>query len=559
MIAMDRSQLLRDIQLGTAKFGLRPTKTVDKSRPVVLAEGEQLKTFRYQPAPSIPPPPPPPPPSSKASIPKSDSGSKVYNGVTKRGSATADRDALLSDIRQGITLRKVSKEDIGSGGSAPADPVQYAPPPPPPPPPPPVPRFFISECNEEPANMAVNPITNQESKDLMDMLSQGTTILRKARSDNSLGSFDAELATVVAMKQKEKEDMFARVAPPRRSPEDVQDGDPKPDPRLQTRPSISMAGQQPGAQGALLAELASSFAIRKSKSETELNKIETKSELPKEKVDVAETVVDSKPIDKLEQSIGHNEDLENLKPPLYPPPPPPVLDEAPPLSGGMQKGPSPELNGYVQVEDRVSSRGYDVTDSRAHNGLSDRREPAPSAMGPSPIRNWQLASDSSQSYNFRSTDSHPTRTSDLARRSKAPPNFGALRQHFETSSQSQSDHRRPSLNSPTSPSPAAPTRAPFPQTRKFFAPSVEEKKAAVSHLGAVLRRRIDDDLAAERSATPDSGTARNAKMDFGGRNDDAKVVQLMSMPVDDLKNFHFKIDLNDEGGDFLRIQKRYNE
>ncbi|KAI1720306.1 WH2 motif domain-containing protein [Ditylenchus destructor] len=125
--------VLEDIRKG---FKLRPTKTIDKSRPIIQAEGEAIPTviltekapiFRPQdtadnslphlnatryrshsPSFTSQMPPPPPPPILNGTIKSNSNPIKV--NITP-AAAPVDRDALLRSIKSGVRLRKTVTND----------------------------------------------------------------------------------------------------------------------------------------------------------------------------------------------------------------------------------------------------------------------------------------------------------------------------------------------------------------------------------------------------------------------------------------------------------------
>lgn len=101
---------------------LRPTKTIDKSKPVILVEGENLSKdicrLKPRPEPSNPPTPqfvvPPPPPNAPILPPPTIKKAKpVTNPALLKlgGKQNVDRDELMRKIRDGVQLRKVITVD----------------------------------------------------------------------------------------------------------------------------------------------------------------------------------------------------------------------------------------------------------------------------------------------------------------------------------------------------------------------------------------------------------------------------------------------------------------
>uniref|UniRef100_A0A5S6QZJ4 WH2 domain-containing protein n=2 Tax=Trichuris muris TaxID=70415 RepID=A0A5S6QZJ4_TRIMR len=90
-IMADTSRLLEEIRDG---IKLRSVKTVDKSKPLILAENESLKNVTRTALPPLPCPQPPPLPLGLDSD---------QNGH----SINADRTALMNEIRAGIKLRHI--------------------------------------------------------------------------------------------------------------------------------------------------------------------------------------------------------------------------------------------------------------------------------------------------------------------------------------------------------------------------------------------------------------------------------------------------------------------
>lgn len=106
---------------------LRPTKTIDKSKPIILVEGESLNPMlsqRREPSPSAPMPPPlptvdaPPPPLTGVPPPpplvkKQRNLKPITNpALLKLGGKTeVNRDELMKAIRGGVRLRKVTTND----------------------------------------------------------------------------------------------------------------------------------------------------------------------------------------------------------------------------------------------------------------------------------------------------------------------------------------------------------------------------------------------------------------------------------------------------------------
>lgn len=107
---MDRSFMLNDIIGGKAKLCLRPTRTVDKSAPVLQAAGETLKNFGAKL--SRPPLAPPPPPLSLNNV-------KLTKSVVTARTTTApklgdvDRSALMQQIKNAnFKLKHVGFNDV---------------------------------------------------------------------------------------------------------------------------------------------------------------------------------------------------------------------------------------------------------------------------------------------------------------------------------------------------------------------------------------------------------------------------------------------------------------
>ncbi|CAI4232537.1 unnamed protein product [Auanema sp. JU1783] len=146
--------ILNEIKQG---FKLRPTKTVDKSKPLFKADGEDDNSIdpnRRTPS-GMPPPPctaPPPPPTMPlppgAPPPPPGINRAKSPGISKLGGSTpadVDRNALLKGIQGGVRLRKtvtqdksglVIDEEMRSQSMKKCDvsPSSTLPPPPPPPP-----------------------------------------------------------------------------------------------------------------------------------------------------------------------------------------------------------------------------------------------------------------------------------------------------------------------------------------------------------------------------------------------------------------------------------------
>jgi len=124
--------LMQEISDGNLKFRLKPTKTVDKSAPILQVEGETLKKFSTVNAtndqtfisnrPAGPPPPPPPPappvslndlklPKNAGTVPKKILNQEKKPTTTKN---VPDRDALFDEIKSGnFRLRKTAAGSTG--------------------------------------------------------------------------------------------------------------------------------------------------------------------------------------------------------------------------------------------------------------------------------------------------------------------------------------------------------------------------------------------------------------------------------------------------------------
>lgn len=119
------SILLTELCSNDLKLRLKPTKTVDKSAPVIHVEGEILKSFMPTPPVTIlepaqaPHPPPPPPPLllKDLKLPKKPTTNQQVKSNFKKenlvinGANTVDRDKLLNDIKAGnFKLRKTGQK-----------------------------------------------------------------------------------------------------------------------------------------------------------------------------------------------------------------------------------------------------------------------------------------------------------------------------------------------------------------------------------------------------------------------------------------------------------------
>uniref|UniRef100_A0A915B3H6 WH2 domain-containing protein n=1 Tax=Parascaris univalens TaxID=6257 RepID=A0A915B3H6_PARUN len=106
---------------------LRPTRTIDKSNPIILVEGESLNPMlsqRREPSPSAPMPPPlptvdarPPPLTGVPPLPPLLKKQRNLKPVTNPallklgGKTEVNRDELMKAIRGGVRLRKVTTND----------------------------------------------------------------------------------------------------------------------------------------------------------------------------------------------------------------------------------------------------------------------------------------------------------------------------------------------------------------------------------------------------------------------------------------------------------------
>ncbi|VDP01777.1 unnamed protein product [Soboliphyme baturini] len=125
---LNRSALLEEIRAGVA---LKATKTIDKSHPVLKADGENIRKINAPPPPAPPQPPfaakpkaspmgsPPPPPPPLPPQPPGAVVQSVYSSNRAFGAACSntssppkfDREALLNDIRQGTKLRHIEVKE----------------------------------------------------------------------------------------------------------------------------------------------------------------------------------------------------------------------------------------------------------------------------------------------------------------------------------------------------------------------------------------------------------------------------------------------------------------